>query len=152
VPAPTPTIPAQQTVDIALMKEGPRIALGEQFSVRVVVNAGPASPVNAAQVYLNFDPSVLQVIALRDGTTLSEQLQSSFDNSLGQVNYAAGTLSNAAASPFTLVTIDFQGTGATGQRGTDIVFAPLVDPRQTKAVDAGLNNTGKLTPVNIVVE
>lgn len=149
---PTPPIPAQQTVDIALMAAQPRVAVGEQFSVRVIVNAGPASPVDAAQVYLDFDSSVLQVIAIRDGTVLGEQLQSSFDNGLGQVNYAAGTLGNAAEAPFTLTTIDFQGTGATGQGGTDIVFAPLTAPRQTKAVDAGLDNTGKLTPVNVVFE
>jgi hypothetical protein len=108
--------------------------------------------VDAAQVYLDFNSAALQVIAIRDGTTLTEQLQSSFDNSLGQVSYAAGTLGNAAATPFTLATIDFQGIGATGQAGTDIVFAPLVDPRQTKAVDAGVNNTGQLTPVTVVVE
>jgi hypothetical protein len=112
----------------------------------------PASLVDAAQVYLDFNPAALQVIAIRDGTTLTEQLQSSFDNSLGQVSYAAGTLGNAAATPFTLATIDFQGIGATGQAGTDIVFAPLVDPRQTKAVDAGVNNTDQLTPITVVVE
>jgi hypothetical protein len=73
-----------------------RAVTGEQFSVNIIVNAGPANSVDAMQVYLDFDPSLLQVIAIRDGTTLSEQLQSSFDNSLGQINYAAGTLGNAA--------------------------------------------------------
>jgi hypothetical protein len=134
------------------MAEPPRVAIGEQFSVRVIVNAGPANSVDAAQVYLDFNPSVLQVIAIKNGTTLSEQLQSSFDNSLGQVNYASGTLGNAAEAPFTLATIDFQGIGATGEGGTDIVFAPLADPRQTKAVGTGMNNTGRFTSVNIVVE
>jgi hypothetical protein len=54
--------------------------------------------------------------------------------------------------PYTLATIDFQGIGATGQGGTEITFAPLADPKQTKAVNAGLNNTGTLTPVKIVIE
>jgi hypothetical protein len=132
--------------------ESPRVALGEQFSVQVIVNAGPAKVVDAAQVYLDFDPSVLQIIAVRKGAALREQLQSSFDNGLGQINHAAGTLGGAIAAPFTLATIDFQSLAATGPGGTDVVFSPSADPRQTKTVAAGINNTGRLTPVNIVVE
>jgi hypothetical protein len=131
-----------------------RAVTGEQFSVNIIVNAGPANSVDATQAYLDFDPSLLQVIAIRDGATLSEQLESSFDNSLGQINYVAGTLGNAAEGSlyYTLAIIDFQGIRATAQGGTEITFAPLTDPRQTKAVNAELNNTGTLTPVKIVSE
>jgi hypothetical protein len=119
----------------------------------VLVNAGPASPADAVQVYLDFDPSVLEVVSLTGGPALEEQLQATFDNGLGRVNYAVGTLGESLGRPFTLVTVEFRAIGATGQRGTDIVFSPLVPPRQTKSViDAGVNNTGTLTPVNLVVQ
>jgi hypothetical protein len=127
--------------------------VGQQVSVNVVVNAAPASPVDAVQVYLDFNASMLQVVSIAGGTTLSEELQSDFDNNLGQVGYAAGTLGASIEAPFTLVTVNFQTTGATGPGGTDIVFAPLVPPRQTKvAVGLGRDVTGTLTPVHLVIQ
>ena len=65
---------------------------------------------------------------------------------------AAGTLGVSVEVPFTLTTIDFRATGLTGPAGTAIPFAPLVAPRQTKAVEGGANNTGQLTSIVIVVE
>ena len=81
---------------------------------------------------------------------------SNFDQTRGQINYAAGkgfSLPNdSVASPFTLVTVTFQALVASGQVGTDIVFAPLVPPRESKTVlGAGRTNTGQLVPVKIIV-
>lgn len=152
-PAPTPTPSVSSAVDITLTANPSAASVGQQVSVNVVVNAAPASPVDAVQVYLDFNASMLQVVSIAGGTTLSEELQSDFDNNLGQVGYAAGTLSASIEAPFTLVTVNFQTTGATGPGGTDIVFAPLVPPRQTKvAVGLGRDVTGTLTPVHLVIQ
>ena len=126
--------------------------MGQEISVNVAVAASTASPVDAVQVHLDFDTSVLQVVNVAGGATLSDELQSDFDNSLGQVGYAAGTLGDSIEAPFTLVTVNFQTTAATGQGGTDIVFAPLTPPRQARmTVGAGSDVTGSLTPVSLVV-
>jgi hypothetical protein len=146
-----------QNVDILLIPDRPKVNVGEQFSVNVMVNAGPASPVGAAQVYLDFNTALLEVMSLTGGATLSEELQSSFDNGLSQIAYAAGIAPGASGdsvtSPFPLVTVTFRVIAASGQSGTNIVFAPLVPPRETKTVfDAGRTNTGQLVPINVVVE
>jgi hypothetical protein len=119
-----------------------------------MVNASLGSPVDAVQAYLDFDTSVLQVVSVTGGATLSQVLQpADFDNGLGQVNYAAGTTGGSIEAPFTLLTVNFQTTAATGQNGTTIVFAPLTPPRQTRvAVGAGQDVTGNLTAVSLVVQ
>lgn len=120
-----------------------------------MVSATPTSPVNAVQVYLDFDKSVLDVTSVTGGGMLPQELQPLpwFDNSLGQVNYAAGTTGSSIQAAFTLITVNFQAIATTGPSGTPINFAPLAPPRQTKvAVGAGRNVTGNLTPVNLVTQ
>jgi hypothetical protein len=152
-PAPTPTLSAPSPVDITLTASPSAATVGQQVNVSVVVNAAPSSPVDAVQVYLDFDDSMLQVVSIAGGTVLSEELQSNFDNNLGQISYAAGTLRDSVGVPFTLITVNFQTTAATDQGGTDIVFAPLVPPRHTKvAAGAGRDVTGSLTPVSLLVQ
>ena len=151
-PIPTPTLAPSLPVDIVLLASQALVAVNELFSVAVVVEAGPASPVDAIQVYLDFDPSIVQVIALRNGATLEEQLQSGFDNGLGRIDSAAGTLGSPAVQAFTLVTVDFRAVAATGLTGTTVRFASSSAPRVTKVVEAGEINTGLLTPIKIVVK
>lgn len=151
-PIPTPTLAPSLPVDIVLLASQALVAVNELFSVAVVVEAGPASPVDAVQVYLDFDPSIVQVIALSNGATLEEQLQYGFDNGLGRIDFAAGTLGSSAVQAFTLVTVDFRAVAATGLNGTTVRFAPSSAPRVTKVVEAGEINTGLLTPINIVVK
>ena len=135
------------------MASASTVSAGQQVSVNVVVGAAPTSPADAAQVYLDFDASVIQVVSLTSGAALSQVLQAEFDNSRGRVNYAAGTLEDSVEAPFTLVTVNFRAAAATGQGGTVIDFAPLAPPRQTKvAVDVGKNVTGNLTPVRLVIQ
>ncbi len=148
----TPTLAPALPVDIVLRSSQAPVSLGAQFTVSVVVEAGPTSAVDAVQVYLDFDSSTLQVIALRSGGTLVEQLQSSFDNGLGRIDFAAGTLSGSAVQAFTLVAVDFRAVAATGPSGTTVRFAPPAALRVTKVVRAGEVNTGQLGSLNIVVQ
>jgi hypothetical protein len=129
-------------------------SVGQQITINVMVNASPGSPVDAVQAYLDFDTSVLQVVSVVGGATLSQVLQpAKFDNGRGEVDYAAGTTGDSIESPFTLLSVNFQTTAVTGQNGTAIVFAPLTPPRQTRvAVGAGQDVTGNLTPVSLVVQ
>jgi hypothetical protein len=109
--------------------------------------------VDAVQVYVDFDPAVLEVINLLGGTALPRPLQSSFDNQLGQVNYAAGTLEDPVAVPFTLVTAEFRALARTGPGGTVLNFAPPAPPRQTRvSAGGGRDGSGNLTGAMIVIQ
>jgi hypothetical protein len=137
--------------DVELTPGQQTIPAEQQFNIEVLVHAGPANQVDTVQVYLDFDPAKLEVVKLVGGTTLPVPLQSSFDNTLGRVNYAAGTFGDPVTAPFTLVTVTFRGRERTGEEGTNIVFAPRVNPRQTKVVFDGENVTKNLLPANAVV-
>ena len=76
--------------------------------------------VDGASAYLNYDPSVLKVNKITRGTTLTMILEETYDNSLGQVNYTAGTVSNFPSGSFTLMTINFTALRATS--GSELVF------------------------------
>ena len=107
---------------------------------------------DTVQVYLDFDPSILTVVEVNPGATLKVALQSGFDNLAGQAGYAAGTLGDSAQVPFTLVSLTFLAINPTGPAGTQLQFAPLVAPRETKAIEAGVNNLGKLRALTLVIQ
>ncbi len=128
------------------------VAVGQQFQLRIAVQAGESNPVDTAQVYLVFDPAVFAVLSLTAGDALEVPLQSRLDNDLGRVDYAAGTLGNPITEPFTLAAVTFRALAATGPQGSYITFAALQSPRQTKAVAGGGNITGNLTAAYLVVQ
>ena len=128
------------------------VDVGQQFQLRIAVQAGESNPVDAAQVYLVFDPAVFAADSLTAGDTLEVPLQSRLNNDLGRVDYAAGTLDNPITAPFTLAAVTFRALAATGPQGDYITFAALQSPRQTKAIAGGANITGNLTAAYLVVQ
>lgn len=63
---------------------------------------------DGAAAYLSFNPAYVQVVSMSSGTTLPVIIQSSYDNTAGSINYAAGNFSSPHPSGnFTLVTINF---------------------------------------------
>ena len=151
-PPPTPTPLSQLTAGIALLPESDTVAVGRQFQLRIWVYCGESNPVDTVQVYLIFDPARFAALSLTAGPALEIPLQSNLDNALGQVDYAAGTLSAAVTNPFILATVTFRALAATGPPGTYITFAALQAPRQTKAIAGGANLTGNLTSAYLIVE
>ena len=107
---------------------------------------------DTVQVYLDFDPSILRVVEVNAGARLEIALQSGFDNLAGQVGYAAGTVGDSVRVSFTLVRLKFQAINPTGPSGTQLRFAPLIAPRETKAIEAGVNNLGNLSPLTLVIQ
>ena len=125
-PTATPT-PLSTEVVLALAPSLVNVGAGGVFTVAVTVQAN-AQPLDAAAAFLDFDPAVLQVVTIVPGTALPAVIHNHFDNQLGQVNFAAGTLSGSASGAFTLATITFQARGASP--GSPLRFA-LAPPRQT---------------------
>ena len=101
---------------------------------------------------MDFDATILEAVGITNGAVLSVEFQSNLENDLGQVNYAAGTLGAGVESPFQLATIRFISLAPSGQSGSTVIFAPLANPRLTKSVTAGIENTGRLDPITILVE
>ena len=111
------------------------VSLGQNFDVVIEVQAG-TQLLDGAAAYLNFDPTYLQVISITPGSSLPALLENSHDNTTGQVNYAAGTLSGPISGTFTLATITFNAFAQTP--GTSILFNE-VDPRKSDITYAGIS-------------
>ena len=150
-PTPTPTPRPERTVAVALITDLETVSVGRQFQLQVQVKAGITNRVDTVQVYLEFDPSYLEVGFLTDGGNLEIPLQLNLDNSRGRIDFSVGTLGDSAWMPFTLATVYFRALAPTGPQGTYIAFADLLPPRQTKTIEAGANITGDLSSANVVV-
>ena len=61
---------------------------GGVFTVAIAVQAN-AQPLDAVAAFIDFDPTILQVVTVVPGATLPTVIHSSFDNQAGQVNFAA---------------------------------------------------------------
>ncbi|GLR19450.1 hypothetical protein GCM10007940_40660 [Portibacter lacus] len=111
-------------VDIAVIPVGTTsVGLNEQFSVDVNIIAGTAS-IDAAEVYLTFDPAVLQVVGQTiDNSELNIVLTDPIivDNINGIINYAAGALPPFPMNTFKIFSIEFEATALSNS--TDIAFS-----------------------------
>lgn len=136
---------------IGLAAERDTVLVGQSFQVRIRVQAGRTNRVDTVQVYLEFEPDVLEVSSLDGGEALEYRLQRDVDNSAGRIAFAAGALGEAVNYPFTLATVTFQAKSRTGPQGTYVGFSPLQAPRQTKAVAGGANVTGALAGAYVIV-
>ena len=142
--SPTPVPGSLVSVELEALEE--TASEGREIVVLIRINAGEANPVDAAQVYLDFDESRLEMIALKPGGKLRFVLQNETSNASGRIGYAAGTTGQPATNPFTLCSITFRGRAPENPEETAISFAPLQFPRHTKVVYRGLNVTGELVP------
>jgi len=160
--APTATSPAQPTTEatpttdptlptatstftpvpggVDLVIDPAIITVGQDnvFTLEVVIQAG-SQPVDSAQVYLDFNPTYLNVLALTGGLTLPTELDKSYNNTTGQISYSAVTFGASATGTFTLVTIQFQALAITAR--TDLTFC-FTSPRETKVRDSSVNVLG----------
>jgi uncharacterized repeat protein (TIGR01451 family) len=116
------------------------VYLGQTFDIATQVLAGD-QPVDGASTYINFDPTVLQVVNITPGTTLPLVLQNQYDNLTGEIDYAAGKLSNFPTGTFTLVTLTFEAIAQSD--GTQLAFNHTA-PRKSDVTYGGgsvLDNT-----------
>ena len=117
-----------------------------------MVDAGRTNAVEAAQVYLDFDPKKLEVLAIRPSNILGYELQSAVSHSKGQVDYAAGTLAEPVGTGSTLLSVDFLALSGLRSGPAKISYAPARPPRQTRAILGGRDTTGFLTPATVIAK
>ncbi len=84
----------------------------DEFDVTVIVQANDQR-VDKAEIHLDFDPSIVQVISLTNGSTLTEiDSANGFDNTAGRIDYTASLPApSTVTGTFSLVTIRFKAIG-----------------------------------------
>ncbi len=136
-------------VQVGITPHMTEVAPGDVFSVDVLVDAG-SQPVDGAEVYLDYDPSRLQVVDatgssadhVENGAALDVVLRNHVDNAAGRIDFAAGTFSATPPSgTFALLTIRLKALSLTGSPSTALSFVHE-PPRKTNVVYAGLSVLG----------
>ncbi len=118
-------------------------AVGDVVDVTIQVLPNGTS-VSVAEVYLNFDPSFLQVVGLQAGDALPIVLvPGSFDNAAGEIDFGAGTLFDPPSDDFDLLTVSFEITAETP--GTEVTFND-VRPRNCVVGSQANPNQSVLNP------
>jgi LysM repeat protein len=95
-----------QTASMSVNPSSQTVNVGDAFSVTIGVNPGGVN-VNTAEVHLSYNPAFVQVTSLTAGSALPLVVQSQFDNTAGQADFAAGIAGSSVNTSFTLVTINF---------------------------------------------
>jgi len=122
--------------------------VGDQFPMEIVVEAGDQS-VDAVEIHVDFEPAVLQVVSLTQGTQLPVPLiPAAFDNTTGEIDYAAGTFSNFPSGTFTHLTMVFEVVGASP--GSPITFNDVF-PRATIVTFGGNDVLDSATGAEVIV-
>jgi len=84
------------------------LKIGDSFDITIYVNASESQSTDVAGVHPNFDPAKLSVSKLTAGSAFDFVLQSDFDNTKGEINFAAGVWDNPMPKQTeALVTVTF---------------------------------------------
>jgi hypothetical protein len=111
--APAVPVSAAGAVNMALSPASKTINKNQLVSVSVVVQAG-SQPVDGVHVSLAFDPAFLKVVQVINTHSFAYPLLSTFDNTAGSVEFAAGNLTAPFPSgTFTPVVVQFQSLAST---------------------------------------
>lgn len=132
-PTNTLTLPPADSVVIAIAPGTLTTGTGQTFSVSIRVQAGQ-QPVDSVAAYLNFDPSILQIVSVAPGTTLPVVIQNQFDNALGTLDFSAGTFSNFPTGSFDLATLTLRAVRPSA--GSPLAFNHAV-PRASDSAYQG---------------
>lgn len=149
------------TVNVDLLIGPDQVVQDGTFIVLVSLDPTHLIEVDAFQVYLDFDPAVLQLVpasptndvqpgAPFGANRFQDVLQNSVNNTTGTVDFAGGRGINGlpTLAPFLAAAMKFQ---AIAPATTTSITLSIVAPRQTKVV-SGINDvTGTLNGVSFAV-
>ena len=139
-PTPTASPTATATVcptckaDLVIDPPATTIGVGQTFTITLKVEAG-SQQVDGVSAYVNFDPTRFQVQAITPDTAkLPITLQNTYSNTLGQINYAAGTFSNYPTGTFAIARVRMIAVAAA--ENSPFTFQ-TVQPRKSDVTYAG---------------
>ena len=81
---------------------------GSRISVALRLNSTQPLLLDGLALYLNFDPTQMQVLHVTGDDAFNVVLQNEFDNVTGRVDYVAGTLDGAVSPPPALAVVTFE--------------------------------------------
>jgi hypothetical protein len=131
---------------------------GDVINISIDLNPD-TKEIYAAEVWMNFNTTVLEVLSItpggvlsQDGATTLTPVPPSYDNILGTIEYAESRagVTTGITNPGVLFYINFKIKNA--PRGSigeiDLASATLVDPSLNSITPIGLNNGDVLIPLN----
>ena len=155
-PGPTATPTATARVEVALDPAYKAVEEWEIFTLDIVLRAS-VQAVDGAEVYLDFDPDLLQVVdeagnpvsQIIPAPALDTELVNQVDNAAGQINYAAARIVGPyPTGTFVLATVRFRAKAETA--GTWVLFHRGGD-RDTRVAYAGQLVHGPITDGLVVI-
>jgi len=143
-------------VSISIKPVAKTVSVGQIFTLAIEIEAGSQS-VDGAEAHLDFDREYLRVVDSEGKETdtiigweaLPTELQNQADNSVGQIDYSAGTFGTPPSGTFTLAMIRFKAISETAN--TVLVFT-FTSPRKTDVVFEGQSVLGSHTDGSVKVE
>lgn len=107
-------------VDLVMLPAQITTNVDEEFDLTLQVQAGTQT-IDAISAFVNFDPAVLHVVSIAQGTSLPVVLVENFNNVAGTLDYEAGKLGPPFPSgTFTLATVRFRAMSVT--QNSQIVY------------------------------
>jgi uncharacterized protein YkwD len=83
-------------------------APGDRFAVTIAVNQQVTQAVNAAAIFLDFDPQLLRATWIAPHSQFDTELINRINGTSGQIDYVAGILKESIQPPFRLATVTFE--------------------------------------------
>jgi hypothetical protein len=122
-------------VDFVLLPADQTVEVGDVFNITIEAQCN-GQDVTGISVYLNFDPTYLEVQSITSVASLPLVLENTYDNSLGIINYSAGVQlgEQYPSGTFDVASIQFKALALTSP-STVITFSTTT-PRKT-IVDFG---------------
>ncbi len=153
--------PAHAQDGVGLVLNGPAgdVGAGNNFIVTVRVETPGTQQLDAAEIHLDFDPALVNVVSLNNVSPFTQLLvPAAFNNTAGTIDFGAGVFSAFPSAPFDLLVIEFQaladGTSdldfqSTFPRATIATFdgANVLNGAANGSVTVGGTNTGNNPPL-----
>ncbi len=118
---PTPTRTPAGSATLRIEPAFRSAAFGEFFAQAVVVDAG-FQPIIAADVFVDYDPALLELVSVSDGSGL-DILVKNVDPVAGHVDIGAGNIGTPAQGVFVLVTLSLRAREGSVGGSTGLEFA-----------------------------
>jgi hypothetical protein len=127
---------------ITAVSDKAKVVFTDTFVVNVTIDNPNALPLNAMQVFMIFDNSMVTVNSISSaGTPFTQTVSAAaYDNTTGLIGFSAGTSpgTNTTAASCFVMTIDMESKSTPGD--TTIAFQKLSPTRETKVFGDGLGN------------
>jgi len=122
-------------VTMSLLPDPVQAQVDSTFVVQVVLTGPAGQQVDAGEVHLDFDPDLMEVVSLTLPAQLPIILVNGFDNTTGEIDFAAGTFGAFPTLPLTLLEIEFRALHPS--LGTPLSFVFEIPARNTAVTFGG---------------